>query len=169
MTQSVLRFTKQLLLSRYIWKRRVGNAGLKVPAFCENSHFFWVHFNLSVLCFKYSLQQQKMGLMIILEVEILHGTFLKGLISINVISHSNSSYIYIYLNCCGNMLCWPLLYLYSLLAKLDKADRALCFTSGMAALSAVAHLVGTGTFLFLFFYCFYLFILISFPLFYLFF
>ncbi|KAK7336480.1 hypothetical protein VNO77_17022 [Canavalia gladiata] len=32
----------------------------------------------------------------------------------------------------------------SLLAKLDKADRALCFTSGMAALAAVAHLVGTG-------------------------
>lgn len=32
----------------------------------------------------------------------------------------------------------------SLLAKLDKADRALCFTSGMAALTAVAHLVGTG-------------------------
>ncbi|KAJ4947986.1 hypothetical protein NE237_014189 [Protea cynaroides] len=32
----------------------------------------------------------------------------------------------------------------SLLAKLDKADRAFCFTSGMAALSAVAHLVGTG-------------------------
>ncbi|TKY62685.1 Cystathionine beta-lyase [Spatholobus suberectus] len=32
----------------------------------------------------------------------------------------------------------------SLLAKLDKADRALCFTSGMAALSAVVHLVGTG-------------------------
>ncbi|XLR01252.1 hypothetical protein S83_067450 [Arachis hypogaea] len=29
----------------------------------------------------------------------------------------------------------------SLLAKLDKADRALCFTSGMAALSAVSHLV----------------------------
>ncbi|KAG4915860.1 hypothetical protein JHK87_053417 [Glycine soja] len=32
----------------------------------------------------------------------------------------------------------------SLLAKLDKADRALCFTSGMAALSAVVRLVGTG-------------------------
>ncbi|RDX96753.1 Cystathionine beta-lyase, chloroplastic, partial [Mucuna pruriens] len=32
----------------------------------------------------------------------------------------------------------------SLLAKLDKADRALCFTSGMAALAAVVHLVGTG-------------------------
>ncbi|KAJ4969628.1 hypothetical protein NE237_002727 [Protea cynaroides] len=32
----------------------------------------------------------------------------------------------------------------SLLAKLDKADRAFCFTSGMAALSAVTHLVGTG-------------------------
>ncbi|KAK6143343.1 hypothetical protein DH2020_023691 [Rehmannia glutinosa] len=32
----------------------------------------------------------------------------------------------------------------SLLAKLDKANRALCFTSGMAALSAVTHLVGTG-------------------------
>ncbi|KAL9150817.1 hypothetical protein ABFS82_11G013100 [Erythranthe guttata] len=31
-----------------------------------------------------------------------------------------------------------------LLAKLDKADRALCFTSGMAALSAVTHLVRTG-------------------------
>ncbi|KAI3472261.1 hypothetical protein Pfo_029749 [Paulownia fortunei] len=31
-----------------------------------------------------------------------------------------------------------------LLAKLDKADRSLCFTSGMAALSAVTHLVGTG-------------------------
>lgn len=31
-----------------------------------------------------------------------------------------------------------------LLAKLDKADQALCFTSGMAALSAAAHLVGTG-------------------------
>ncbi|KAM1306762.1 hypothetical protein ACFX2H_009106 [Malus domestica] len=32
----------------------------------------------------------------------------------------------------------------SLLAKLDKADRAFCFTSGMAALAAVAHLLGTG-------------------------
>lgn len=32
----------------------------------------------------------------------------------------------------------------SLLAKLDKADQAFCFTSGMAALSAVSHLVGTG-------------------------
>ncbi|KAF1866540.1 hypothetical protein Lal_00017923 [Lupinus albus] len=32
----------------------------------------------------------------------------------------------------------------SLLAKLDKADRALCFTSGMAALSAVSHLVSNG-------------------------
>ncbi|KAH9680314.1 cystathionine beta-lyase [Citrus sinensis] len=32
----------------------------------------------------------------------------------------------------------------SLLAKLDKADRALCFTSGMAALAAVTHLLGTG-------------------------
>ncbi|XP_059668328.1 cystathionine beta-lyase, chloroplastic isoform X1 [Cornus florida] len=32
----------------------------------------------------------------------------------------------------------------SLLAKLDKADRAFCFTSGMAALAAVSHLVGTG-------------------------
>ncbi|XP_047969963.1 cystathionine beta-lyase, chloroplastic-like isoform X1 [Salvia hispanica] len=32
----------------------------------------------------------------------------------------------------------------SLLAKLDKADRALCFTSGMAALAAVTRLLGTG-------------------------
>uniref|UniRef100_A0A7C9DGK7 Cystathionine beta-lyase, chloroplastic n=1 Tax=Opuntia streptacantha TaxID=393608 RepID=A0A7C9DGK7_OPUST len=31
-----------------------------------------------------------------------------------------------------------------LLAQLDKADRAFCFTSGMAALSAVTRLVGTG-------------------------
>ncbi|KAA0038451.1 cystathionine beta-lyase [Cucumis melo var. makuwa] len=31
-----------------------------------------------------------------------------------------------------------------LLAELEKADRAFCFTSGMAALSAVAQLVGTG-------------------------
>ncbi|XWS65685.1 hypothetical protein CRYUN_Cryun05aG0134600 [Craigia yunnanensis] len=31
-----------------------------------------------------------------------------------------------------------------LLAKLEKANRAFCFTSGMAALSAVANLVGTG-------------------------
>ncbi|KAL9155036.1 hypothetical protein ABFS82_10G155800 [Erythranthe guttata] len=31
-----------------------------------------------------------------------------------------------------------------ILAKLDKADRAFCFASGMAALSTVAHLVGTG-------------------------
>ena len=41
-------------------------------------------------------------------------------------------------------------FVHRLLAKLDKADRALCFTSGMAALSAVTHLVGTGTFSFLF-------------------
>ncbi|KAJ9544073.1 hypothetical protein OSB04_023780 [Centaurea solstitialis] len=32
----------------------------------------------------------------------------------------------------------------SLMAKLDKADRALCFSSGMAALSAVSHLVKPG-------------------------
>lgn len=31
-----------------------------------------------------------------------------------------------------------------LLAKLDKADRAFCFTSGMAALAAVTHLVAAG-------------------------
>ncbi|KAL3534574.1 hypothetical protein ACH5RR_003035 [Cinchona calisaya] len=31
-----------------------------------------------------------------------------------------------------------------LLAKLDKADRALCYTSGVAALSSVTHLVETG-------------------------
>ncbi|KAJ0809020.1 putative cystathionine beta-lyase [Helianthus annuus] len=32
----------------------------------------------------------------------------------------------------------------TLMAKLDKADRALCFSSGMAALSAVTHLVNPG-------------------------
>ncbi|KAK8486436.1 hypothetical protein V6N12_002063 [Hibiscus sabdariffa] len=32
----------------------------------------------------------------------------------------------------------------TLLAKLERADRAFCFTSGMAALSAVANLVGSG-------------------------
>ncbi|MCL7037858.1 hypothetical protein MKW94_000843 [Papaver nudicaule] len=31
-----------------------------------------------------------------------------------------------------------------LLAKLDKADRAFCFSTGMAALAAVTHLVGAG-------------------------
>ncbi|RYR53553.1 hypothetical protein Ahy_A06g028727 [Arachis hypogaea] len=36
----------------------------------------------------------------------------------------------------------------SLLAKLDKADRALCFTSGMAALSAISHLAQAGAFSF---------------------
>ena len=35
---------------------------------------------------------------------------------------------------------------FSLLAKLDKADRAFCFTSGMAALAAVTHLLNTGNF-----------------------
>lgn len=33
----------------------------------------------------------------------------------------------------------------SLLAKLEKADRALCFTSGMSALATVTHLVETGS------------------------
>ncbi|KAL9994103.1 putative cystathionine beta-lyase [Helianthus debilis subsp. tardiflorus] len=32
----------------------------------------------------------------------------------------------------------------SLMAKLDKADRALCFSSGMVALSTVTHLVNPG-------------------------
>lgn len=32
----------------------------------------------------------------------------------------------------------------SLLARLDKADRAFCFTSGMAALAAVTHLIAPG-------------------------
>ncbi|KAM7258236.1 hypothetical protein ACFE04_013977 [Oxalis oulophora] len=32
----------------------------------------------------------------------------------------------------------------SLLARLDKADRSFCFTSGMAALATVTHLVGAG-------------------------
>ncbi|WOH06454.1 hypothetical protein DCAR_0625881 [Daucus carota subsp. sativus] len=32
----------------------------------------------------------------------------------------------------------------SILAKLDKAERALCFSSGMAALATATHLVGTG-------------------------
>lgn len=34
--------------------------------------------------------------------------------------------------------------LQSLMAKLEKADRAFCFTSGMAALAALTHLVETG-------------------------
>ncbi|MCI01989.1 cystathionine beta-lyase chloroplastic-like, partial [Trifolium medium] len=32
----------------------------------------------------------------------------------------------------------------SILAKLDKADRAFCFTSGMAALTTVVHLLKSG-------------------------
>lgn len=39
----------------------------------------------------------------------------------------------------------------SLLAKLDKADRAFCFTSGMAALAAVTHLVSNGSYSFAYF------------------
>lgn len=35
----------------------------------------------------------------------------------------------------------------SLLAKLEKADRAFCFTSGMAALAAVTHLLEAGSIL----------------------
>ncbi|KAL8107466.1 hypothetical protein AgCh_024032 [Apium graveolens] len=34
----------------------------------------------------------------------------------------------------------------SILAKLDKAERALCFKSGMAALATAIHIVGTGVF-----------------------
>ncbi|MFS7904138.1 putative cystathionine beta-lyase [Helianthus anomalus] len=36
------------------------------------------------------------------------------------------------------------LHYVSLMAKLDRADHALCFSSGMAALSAVTHLVNPG-------------------------
>ncbi|WVZ82291.1 hypothetical protein U9M48_029571 [Paspalum notatum var. saurae] len=35
-------------------------------------------------------------------------------------------------------------YLFSLMAKLEKADQAFCFTSGMAALAAVTHLLQAG-------------------------
>lgn len=33
---------------------------------------------------------------------------------------------------------------FSLMAKLEKADQAFCFTSGMAALAAVTHLIQAG-------------------------
>jgi cystathionine beta-lyase/cystathionine gamma-synthase len=33
---------------------------------------------------------------------------------------------------------------FSLMAKLEKADQAFCFTSGMAALAAVTHLLQSG-------------------------
>lgn len=33
------------------------------------------------------------------------------------------------------------------MAKLEKADKAMCFTSGMAALTTVTHLVEAGDFL----------------------
>jgi cystathionine beta-lyase/cystathionine gamma-synthase len=33
---------------------------------------------------------------------------------------------------------------FSLMAKLEKADQAFCFTSGMAALAAVTHLPQSG-------------------------
>lgn len=36
----------------------------------------------------------------------------------------------------------------SLMAKLEKADQAFCFTSGMAALAAITHLLEAGTFFF---------------------
>jgi len=34
--------------------------------------------------------------------------------------------------------------MFSLMAKLEKADQAFCFTSGMAALAAVTHLLKAG-------------------------
>jgi len=35
-------------------------------------------------------------------------------------------------------------HIFSLMAKLEKADQAFCFTSGMAALAAVTHLIQSG-------------------------
>jgi cysteine-S-conjugate beta-lyase len=35
-------------------------------------------------------------------------------------------------------------HIFSLMAKLEKADQAFCFTSGMAALAAVTHLLRAG-------------------------
>ena len=96
--------------------------------------------------------------MIILEVEILRGMFWKGeilhfsILSIvegllSIISETNPFTFF-------NVLFWSFkLFVFlshRLLAKLEKADRAFCFTSGMAVLSAVANLVGTGTFFYYF-------------------
>ncbi|KAM0061476.1 putative cystathionine beta-lyase [Helianthus debilis subsp. tardiflorus] len=46
--------------------------------------------------------------------------------------------------CLKRMTSETLLLKNSLMAKLDKADRALCFSSGMAALSTVTHFVNPG-------------------------
>ena len=95
--------------------------------------------------------------MIILEVEILRGMSWKGVILhfvilsiveglLSIISETNHFTFF-------NVLFWSFkLFVFlshRLLAKLEKADRAFCFTSGMAALSAVANLVGTGHFFFI--------------------
>lgn len=104
----------------------------------------------------YSLRQQKMAPMTTLEVEIPRAMCWKGL-SFRFTMHNVTNVILLVFITCLYflLLAWFCFLILSLLAKLDKADRALCFTSGMAALAAVAHLVGTGAF----FHHFYLFIL----------
>lgn len=95
----------------------------------------------------YSLRQQKTAPMTTLEVEIPRVMCWKGL-SFRFTMHKVTSVILLVFitSLYFLLLAWFCFLILSLLAKLDKADRALCFTSGMAALATVAHLVGTGAF-----------------------
>ena len=85
------------------------------------------------------LQPRKVEHMIIQEVEILLGMPQKGLNFNKMLIFSNDQ--------CSSSLPRSKNSLSDkrLLAKLDKADRALCFTSGMAALAAITRLVATVT------------------------
>lgn len=88
-----------------------------------------------------SLLQQKMVPMTIPEVEILLEMLQKGLTWLVGLCFVLQLWII--------HLCFDDLFMFcilSILAKLDKADRAFCFTSGMAALTAVVHLLKNGAF-----------------------
>lgn len=119
--------------------------------------FHFLGFNEFVFHALYcSHQLQKMVTMIILGVEILQGVPQKGIRfvcwSIYIMLESSlHKYLQDQLDCFSFHLLFcklisVLILIFSLLAKLDKGDRAFCFTSGMAALTAVTHLVGTGAF-----------------------
>ncbi|KAM0004036.1 putative cystathionine beta-lyase [Helianthus debilis subsp. tardiflorus] len=87
-----------------------------------NNYYSYIILHLSILlylCF-FSLRRLSMVPTITVGVVILHETCLK------------------------HMTYETLLLKNSLMAMLDKADCALCFSSGMAALSTVTHLVNTG-------------------------
>lgn len=75
--------------------------------------------------------------MIILGVEIQQGMYWKSMS--NCVHTATNWKLTLLLS-----LPLPPLKIFRLLAELEKADRAFCFTSGMAALAAVTRLLQTG-------------------------